>query len=43
MVARLRAVADGTATSMVPTALTNPAYRAFAGFSSGGPRTVTAA
>ena len=29
---RLRAVADGTATSMVPTALTNAAYRAFAGF-----------
>ena len=36
---KLRAVADGTATSMVPTALTNPAYKAFAGFSSGGPRT----
>jgi subtilisin family serine protease len=36
--AKLRAVADGTATSMTPTALTNPAFRAFAGFSSGGPR-----
>ena len=28
-----------TATTMVPTALTNPAFKAFATFSSGGPRT----
>ena len=37
--AKLRALADGTATSMVPTSLTNPAFKAFASFSSGGPRT----
>jgi hypothetical protein len=36
---KLRAVADGTATSMTPTALTNPSFKAFASFSSGGPRT----
>jgi subtilisin family serine protease len=36
--AKLRAVADGTATSMVPAALTNPSFKAFASFSSGGPR-----
>jgi minor extracellular serine protease Vpr len=37
--AKLRALPDGTATSMVPAALTNPAFKAFAGFSSSGPRT----
>ena len=37
--AKLRAVPNGTATSMTPTSLTNPAFKAFAGFSSGGPRT----
>ena len=37
--ARLRALPDGTPTSMTPTSLTNPGFRAFASFSSGGPRT----
>jgi len=36
--AKLRALPDGTPTSMVPTSLTNPAFKAFASFSSGGPR-----
>jgi minor extracellular serine protease Vpr len=36
--AKLRLVPDGTATTMVPAALTNPGFRAFASFSSGGPR-----
>ncbi|MGH3072987.1 MAG: S8 family serine peptidase [Gaiellaceae bacterium] len=37
--AKLRAVADGTSATMTPTPLTNPAFKAFASFSSGGPRT----
>ena len=37
--AKLRAVPNGTATSMTPTSLTNPSFKAFASFSSGGPRT----
>jgi minor extracellular serine protease Vpr len=37
--AKLRAVPDGTATSMTPTSLANPGFKAFASFSSGGPRT----
>ena len=37
--AKLRALPDGTPTSMVPTTLANPSFKAFAGFSSGGPRT----
>ena len=37
--AKLRAVPNGTATSMAPTTLTNPSFKAFASFSSGGPRT----
>ena len=37
--AKLRALADGTPISMSPTSLTNPSFKAFAGFSSGGPRT----
>jgi minor extracellular serine protease Vpr len=37
--AKLRALPNGTPTSMTPTSLTNPAFKAFASFSSGGPRT----
>ena len=37
--ARLRALPDGTATSMTATSLVNPGFKAFASFSSGGPRT----
>jgi subtilisin family serine protease len=36
--AKLRLVPDGSPTSMTPTPLTNPAFKAFASFSSGGPR-----
>ena len=37
--ARLRALPDGTATSMTATSLVNPGFKGFASFSSGGPRT----
>jgi subtilisin family serine protease len=35
---KLRAVPNGTATTLTPKALVNPNYRGFASFSSGGPR-----
>jgi subtilisin family serine protease len=40
---KLRAVADGTATSLTPKTLTNPGFKGFASFSSGGPRSADSA
>src|SRR5204863_2947922 len=37
--AKLRAVANGTSTAVAATTLSNPNYRGFASFTSGGPRT----
>ena len=36
--AKLRATADGTSTTLTPKLLTNPGFKQFASFSSGGPR-----